>query len=588
MNEKWLAVSVNNFRFAGGSFASPFIYAFDKAAMVDNARSCRPIQSKGFRPAVDPSGTIAFTVQPALHYTTNSLPGTPLFFVSTQPLTSSNTYVLWRLKGAAPELEKVTVLSDTNYTIPPNAPQLGGDDLDSGDMRVQQVAYRDGRIWAVHSTGCNLGPAPSESCIRAVEFQPTETGGQITFSETFGSNDWFNFWPGIAVNQGGDVVTTFQRSRANRFLDVAYNGMPAGTDGFDVIRTLKVGQCTLFNDPTDSGVNRTGDYVGVQTDPLDNHNFWISGEYTGQLPGLGCNWKTHIARVNYSAGAAKAEQTSSRAGAAVSEDDGPADVDAEVKTVPRFRFPDHMDLLRPHMRRYCPLPAMSDRHWGERAWPELRDQAPGPRVAILPLGAVEAHGPHLPLLTDGVISEAMAEAAAERLTATGIEALVLPRLDYTPAPFAAGFAGTISIRPQTLTSLLVDIGHSLSGSGVDLLAIANAHLDPANLGAISAAVERLAEADPEEAPTVVFPDLTRRRWADRLTAEFRTGACHAGRYESSVVLACRPDLVRQTIRRRLEPVTISLSRAIQAGQVTFEEAGGSRGLLRRPRSGDGG
>lgn len=218
---------------------------------------------------------------------------------------------------------------------------------------------------------------------------------------------------------------------------------------------------------------------------------------------------------------------------------------------------------------------MSDRHWGERTWPELQDSASGSRVAILPLGAVEAHGPHLPLVTDGVIAAAMAGSAAGRLRGQGIEALVLPRFDYAPAPFAAGFAGTVSIRPQTLTALLVDIGCGLTGVGVEVLAIANAHLDPAHLGAIKAAVVKLDEMDRREAPAVAFADLTRRRWAERLSEEFRSGACHAGRYETSVVLECCPALVRDEIRRGLEALPISLSHAIAEGRTSFEAAGGA-------------
>jgi creatinine amidohydrolase len=69
-------------------------------------------------------------------------------------------------------------------------------------------------------------------------------------------------------------------------------------------------------------------------------------------------------------------------------------------------------------------------------------------VAILPTGAMEAHGPHLPLSTDVIIAEAMARDGAARLAARGMEAVLLPALAWTPAPFAAGFPGTLSIRPE--------------------------------------------------------------------------------------------------------------------------------------------
>ncbi len=201
-------------------------------------------------------------------------------------------------------------------------------------------------------------------------------------------------------------------------------------------------------------------------------------------------------------------------------------------------------------------------------------------VAILPTGAIEAHGPHLPLDTDVIIARAMARAGADRLAARGIEALVLPPLVFSPAPFARSFPGTVSVRPETLTALVVDIGRSLADHGIRTLAIANAHLDPAHLAALHAAADRLASTG--GGLRFVFPDITRRQLADRLTAEFRTGACHAGRYESSIVLAERPDSVDDPTRRRLPPVDQSLAAAIREGKRRFEEAGGDRAYFGDP------
>ncbi|MGH7295651.1 MAG: creatininase family protein, partial [Polyangiaceae bacterium] len=93
-------------------------------------------------------------------------------------------------------------------------------------------------------------------------------------------------------------------------------------------------------------------------------------------------------------------------------------------------------------------------------------------VAILPVGAVEAHGPHLPLATDVVIAEAMARAAAGALAARGLAPLLLPAIAYTTAEFAAAFDGTISIRPATLRALVADIALSLARRGTGVLAIA--------------------------------------------------------------------------------------------------------------------
>lgn len=195
-------------------------------------------------------------------------------------------------------------------------------------------------------------------------------------------------------------------------------------------------------------------------------------------------------------------------------------------------------------------------------------------IAILPTGATEAHGPHLPLQTDRVIAQAMADRSAEILAEEGLPVLVLPPLDYTAAPFARGFVGTISVRPETVTALVVDIAAALARQGVGVLALANAHLDPAHLGALYAAREEI-HRQPENPPLrVVFPDVTRRPWALRLTEEFKSGACHAGRYEGSIVMAARPDLVRDDVRAGLEPHLTSLSDAIRNGVGSFEAAGG--------------
>src|SRR5262252_5710337 len=181
---------------------------------------------------------------------------------------------------------------------------------------------------------------------------------------------------------------------------------------------------------------------------------------------------------------------------------------------------------------------MPIRELAEMTWEEVRDLDRPRTVAVLPVGAIEAHGPHLPLGTDVVIAEAMARAGAARLASQGRPAVVLPALPFTAAPFGAGFAGTLPISAGTVTALVLDIARELTRQEFAALAIANAHLDPAHLAALQAAVD---DARHHELLPLVFPDLSRKPWAPRLTEEFHTGACHAGRYEGSIVLAERPE-----------------------------------------------
>ena len=87
-------------------------------------------------------------------------------------------------------------------------------------------------------------------------------------------------------------------------------------------------------------------------------------------------------------------------------------------------------------------------------WKEARETLKRGVVAILPIGSTEAHGPHLPLATDVIISEEMSRRAAEKLSARGIEALVLPPVSYSVTDFSSDFAGTISIKRETAAAVI--------------------------------------------------------------------------------------------------------------------------------------
>lgn len=211
-------------------------------------------------------------------------------------------------------------------------------------------------------------------------------------------------------------------------------------------------------------------------------------------------------------------------------------------------------------------------HLAAMTWKEVERLRSSRAVAILPAGAIEAHGPHLPLGTDVIIAEAMAHDGAARLSAHGLEVVVLPTLAFAAAPFAAAFSGTIDTPASATAALVTSIARDLHRHGIALTAVANAHHDPANVTALRAAVDELDRS--HDGPTLVFPDLTRRRWAERLTDEFRSGACHAGRYETSIVLAERPGLVDRTALATLPANPRSLAQAMRDGRGTFAEAGG--------------
>ena len=222
---------------------------------------------------------------------------------------------------------------------------------------------------------------------------------------------------------------------------------------------------------------------------------------------------------------------------------------------------------------------MPVRELAQLTWQEAGGTDRDRTVVILPVGALEAHGPHLPVATDVWIAEAMARAGADKLAVRGMDVLLLPALAYTTAPFAADFPGTVSIDPTAVTAQIAGLIESLARHDFEILALANAHLDPSHITALQSAVDAARQSNRMR---IVFPDVTQKPWALRLTAEFKSGACHAGRYETSLIMALRPDLVREEIRQRLPPNAKSLSAAITAGQKSFVEAGGPRAYFGYP------
>ena len=187
-------------------------------------------------------------------------------------------------------------------------------------------------------------------------------------------------------------------------------------------------------------------------------------------------------------------------------------------------------------------------NFADLAYPELegRDGA----VHLLPLGATEPHGPHAPLATDTIISVGICRRAAERLRGE-LDVLVLPPVPYGVTRYGADFPGAVSISEETLRSVVAEIC-----SGFARVVLVNSHLEPEQ-------VWTLRELG------LPLLDVTRRANAERLTDEFRAGSGHAGRYETSLVLADHPELVDRERMRTLEAKMIDMAAEIRSGQTNF-------------------
>ncbi len=206
----------------------------------------------------------------------------------------------------------------------------------------------------------------------------------------------------------------------------------------------------------------------------------------------------------------------------------------------------------------------------ELTWTEAADERARQPIVLVPIGSTEAHGPHLPLSTDAILSDELARRAGEALEADGRTVLIAPTLSYAITEYAAAFAGTISLSPETATNLVAEVCASLALQGFQRVCLVNSHLEPAHVVSLK---DACARAEAKSGQKVAFPDQLDRRWARTLTEEYKRGACHAGSYETSLVLAARPELVRNDVRARLSPLPIDLAQAMKAGKRTFGEAG---------------
>lgn len=179
-------------------------------------------------------------------------------------------------------------------------------------------------------------------------------------------------------------------------------------------------------------------------------------------------------------------------------------------------------------------------NWGALSRTALSGHGDRDAVVVLPLGALEQHGPHLPTCTDARIVEEVARRTMALLDET-VPALLLPTLPFGSSDHHLPFGGTLSLRPSTLTLVLVDLIRSISTAGFHRLLLLNGHGGNSD---ICGTVAKQASVDHDVlAAWVSYWKL--------LDAEVRDGLVpgHAGDFETSIMLALQPHDVEMAVAR---------------------------------------
>ncbi len=162
----------------------------------------------------------------------------------------------------------------------------------------------------------------------------------------------------------------------------------------------------------------------------------------------------------------------------------------------------------------------------------------GPRVAVLPFGALEQHGPHLPLSTDTIQADAVARRLADRL-----DAALLPAIPLGNTWSNDALPGTVSIGADTVTAVCADVAASVERAGFALLVVVNG--DFGNRLPLHRAAEDAAARDGIPVVVLDYPGLTEIGDAVKETPWAAPGLCHADEIETSMILATAPALVHR-------------------------------------------
>lgn len=205
----------------------------------------------------------------------------------------------------------------------------------------------------------------------------------------------------------------------------------------------------------------------------------------------------------------------------------------------------------------------------DMTFPEIEEAARSGAVPLWALGVIEQHGPHLPLATDVYVPSAILRSAKRLLADRGIEAIIVPPFYWGVNHVTGSYVGSFVVRPSVVVDLMTDVFQSLRKDGFDRVFCLSGHGDALHNRTILDGVRQGSRAAGIEGRLVVQPAAAARLGfdpADPHLAMTETAATpakkyldvHAGEWETSLVWAAFPDVVRSEVLPRLASTNFEL------------------------------
>lgn len=186
----------------------------------------------------------------------------------------------------------------------------------------------------------------------------------------------------------------------------------------------------------------------------------------------------------------------------------------------------------------------------EFTWPEIREAVAQNRVAVLPVGTIEQHGPHLPLVADVITATEMSRLA---VAAMPEEAVLLPSVYYAFNEHHLDFPGTIAVQGDTFINYVSDIGKSLAHHGFKKILLVNGH--GSNVPFLDIAARNITNHSNAICAMVPWWSLIPKELFTELReSEYPGGMAHGCELETSVLLHLCGDLVQMQHATRDIPV----------------------------------